>query len=101
MSQPESKLSRQIMDELNRDKGVMVWKNHGGPHMMAGLPDIVGTAYGKFFSLEVKMPAQRANVSKVQQHVHRLIRAAGGYVAVVCSVAEARACLRECIGGHR
>ena len=67
MSQPEAKLSREIMKTL-RLKGYFVFKVHGSEYMMAGLPDIIVCAEGKFVGLETKMPSQRYNTS-VQQRL--------------------------------
>lgn len=87
MSQGESKLSRQIMTEL-RKRGAFVWKNHGGPTMMAGLPDIAGVYRGFFISIETKMPEGREPTS-IQLLRHAQIREAGGVVKVARSVADA------------
>lgn len=84
--QPESRLSRQIMDAL-RAEGAFVWKNHGGPTMMAGLPDIAGCYKGRFFAIETKMPGNEP--TPIQRLRHSEIREAGGIVKVVKSVAEA------------
>jgi Holliday junction resolvase len=88
MSQRESNRSRKIMKEL-RLKGYFCFKVHGGPTMMAGLPDIIVCAEGIFVGLETKEPDERDNVSIKQKLVHRKIRAANGHVAVVCSPSEA------------
>lgn len=94
MSQPESKLSRQIMKTL-RAKGYFAFKIHGGPTMMAGLPDIICCVRGRFVALEIKMPDKRENVSMIQRVVHAKIKAAGGVVEVVTSEREAlRVCAR-------
>lgn len=87
-SQRESKLSRKIMDEL-RAHGAFAFKVHGGPWMMAGLPDIIACVEGRFVALETKNPGDKMQTSKIQLHVHRLIRKAGGTCAVVSSVREA------------
>lgn len=88
MSQPESKLSRKIMEQL-RLQGWFCFKVHGSEHMMAGLPDIMVCAEGQFIGLETKMPQSRDNVSPVQRLVHSKINNAGGTAAVVCSPQEA------------
>lgn len=85
--QPESKLSRDIMTAL-RKRGAFVWKNHGGPTMMSGLPDIAGVYRGFFLGIETKMPGGNAT-SAVQRLRHDQIREAGGIVEVARSVAEA------------
>lgn len=86
MSQPESNLSRAIMREL-RAHGAFVWKNHGGPLTMAGLPDITGVYQGRFIALETKMPGNAP--SKIQLLRHREITTAEGLVCVPHSVLEA------------
>lgn len=88
MSQPESKLSRKIMDAL-RLEGYFCFKVHGSEFMMAGLPDIIVCAEGRFIGLETKLISQRGNVSPRQAYVHSQIEHAGGTAHVVCSPAEA------------
>lgn len=88
MSQPESKLSRKIMDAL-RLEGYFCFKIHGSEYMMAGLPDIIVCAEGRFIGLETKMPSARENVSPIQKHIHWKIELAGGKAMVVCSPQEA------------
>lgn len=88
MSQPESKLSRKIMDRL-RLEGYFAFKVHGSEYMMAGLPDIIVCAQGRFVGLETKMPSTRGNVSPRQSYVHSQIENAGGVAQVVCSPQEA------------
>lgn len=105
MSQPESRLSRQIMNRL-RAMGIFAFKVHGGPTMMAGLPDIIAcvpveirtfddfeagidaSRFGLFVGLETKMP-DGGDASPIQQHVHMRIGDAHGQVFVVRSVDEA------------
>lgn len=94
MAQPESKLSRKIMDEL-RSVGCFCFKVWGSEHMMVGLPDIIGCYRGMFFGLEVKMPDKRSNTSARQEHVMNLIREAGGCSQVVCSPREAIAAILD------
>ena len=96
MSQPESKLSRRIMEAL-RLEGYFCFKVHGSEYMMAGLPDIIVCAEGKFIGLEVKMPSARSNVSPVQRLVHTKIEHAGGVARVVCSPPEALAVVKEAL----
>ena len=84
--QPEAKIVKKIREYLE-EKGVFVFKVHGGPQMLAGLPDLIACAQGLFFGIEVKQPGQRPSVR--QLYVHRLIRKAGGTVIVATSVEEA------------
>jgi hypothetical protein len=99
MSQPESALSRRIMNAL-RAEGYFCNKNHGNEHMMAGLPDITVCAEGLYITLETKLPSKRHNTSPRQEFVHEQIRAAGGIAEVVTSVDEALAVVRRAIA-HR
>lgn len=87
MTQPESRLSRKIITELTK-YGVFAFKIHGGPHMMAGLPDIIACVGGKFVGLETKTPSG-GDATPIQQFVHSKIRKAGGTAIVVRSVDEA------------
>jgi hypothetical protein len=84
MSQPESKLSRQIMDALRR-RGAFVWKNHGGATTMIGLPDIAGVYRGLMIAIETKMPGEESEVTTAQRRVHTKIRDAGGHVLAPCT----------------
>lgn len=86
--QGEAKLSRKIMNEI-RAKGYFCFKVHGGPTMMAGLPDIIVCADGYYIGLETKLPSKRKDTSPRQDYVHELIRQAGGTAVVVCSAVEA------------
>lgn len=69
---------------------VFCFKVHGGPFMMAGLPDIIACVDGKFIGLETKMP-DGAGPSQIQVMVHGMIKHAGGQATVVRSVAQALA----------
>lgn len=96
MSQPESKLSRKIMDRL-RLEGYFCFKVHGSEFMMSGLPDIIVCAEGKFIGLETKMPNDRGNVSPRQRYVHTQIEHAQGIAAVICSPQEALDVVKEAL----
>jgi hypothetical protein len=91
-----------------RAMGVFCFKVHGGPTMMAGLPDIIAcvpvavdvavpdgigldvqpTLMGIFVGLETKNP-DGGDPTPVQQHVHAKIGQAYGRVYVVRSVQDA------------
>lgn len=88
MSQAESKLSREIMEEL-RLHGWFCFKVHGNEFTMVGLNDIIVCAEGYFIGLETKTPEKRANVSTEQKRIHAKIKAAKGQAVVVCSKEEA------------
>lgn len=100
MSQPESKLSRRIMEAL-RAQGWFVFKVHGSEMMMAGLPDLIICAEGLFIGLETKMPDKRTNTSPRQDLVHARIIEAGGTARVVCGPDEAVQIVRETLEAHR
>ena len=96
MAQAESRISRAIMTAL-RAEGYFCFKVHGSEHMMAGLPDIIVCAEGRFIGLETKRPTERFHTSKRQDYVHELIAAAGGKAYVVTSVQEALEAVREAL----
>lgn len=86
MSQPEARLQRKIQAAL-KSRGAWCFKIHGGPTMMAGLPDLIMCYRGQFIGLEVKMP--EGVVSAIQKRRIQEIRDAGGSAYVVRSVASA------------
>ena len=89
MTQPESRLSSNILGAVRQRPRVFAWKVWGGDVQMAGLPDIAGIVEGKFFGIESKMPGKRDNLSPKQELVHESIRRALGAVKVCCSIKEA------------
>lgn len=94
MTQPESRLSRNIQTAL-RLEGWFCFKVHGSEHMMAGLPDIIVCAHGMFIGLETKMPGKESNTSPRQDYVHQKIKDAEGEVFVVSSIEDAVRRVRE------
>ena len=44
-----------LIKALNEYESVFAWKNHGGMYGQIGISDIVGVAFGKFLSLELKI----------------------------------------------
>jgi hypothetical protein len=86
MSQPESRLQREIQTAVKR-RGAFCFKIHGSEYMMAGLPDLIICYRGRFIGLEVKMPGGRLSVR--QGYVHGRLKAAGATIAVVTSVQAA------------
>jgi hypothetical protein len=69
-----------------RGQGAYAVKLHGGAFQQAGLPDIMAILNGCVMFLEVK--TERGKVSRIQEHCHGKMRAAGANVAVVRSVVE-------------
>lgn len=81
--QPEAKIGRKIREYLD-GIGAFTFKVHGGPQMMAGLPDIICCYKGFFIGIEVKQPGQRPTPR--QEFVHSMISRAKGVVIVATSV---------------
>lgn len=98
MAQRESKLSRKIISELEKRK-IFCFKIHGGPFMMAGLPDIIACVDGRFVGLETKNP-DGGDPTRIQQFVHRKIMQSGGVVYVVRSVEQAVSAVEREMGAH-
>lgn len=90
MSQPESRLQRKIQVAA-KARGAFVFKIHGGPTMMVGLPDLIMCYRGQFVAMEVKMPD--GVTSKIQERRHAEIDDAGGHAFVVRSVQDAERAL--------
>jgi Holliday junction resolvase len=84
--QPEAKIGRKIREYIE-ERGGFVFKVHGGPQMMAGLPDLIACIQGLFFGIEVKQPGQ--NPTARQVFVHKMIQRSGGVAIVAHSVEEA------------
>lgn len=84
--QPEAKIGKKIREYIE-ERGGFVFKVHGGPQMMAGLPDLIACIQGLFIGIEVKQPGQ--NPTARQQFVHKLIQRSGGVAIVAHSVEEA------------
>jgi hypothetical protein len=97
----------QIQDEirlaLSEEPGLVLWRNnvgvaqHRGARVAYGLAvgsaDLIGCLNGRFVALEVKTATGR--LAPDQRRWADLVRARGGYVATVRSVAEARAAIAE------
>jgi hypothetical protein len=91
MTQPESRLSREIQKAL-RKRGAFCFKVHGSEYMMAGLPDIIVCYRGMFIALETKTPEGK-DPTRRQRYVHDRINNADGVVSVPRTVADALAVL--------
>lgn len=83
--QPEARIGKKIREYLE-SKGAFVFKVHGGPQMMAGLPDLIVCFEGCFIGVEVKQPGQKPTAR--QLFVHSLIKRAGGEVVVATCVED-------------
>lgn len=85
----ESKLTRNMVKKINEMPHTWARKIHGGPHQRAGIPDILGCTYGRFFGLEVKMPGKENNLTELQEYALKGILEAGGRAGLVTTVDEA------------
>ena len=70
------------------DNGAFIFKIHGGPQMMSGLPDLIACLHGKFIGTEVKQPGRTPTAR--QKFVHSLIMRSGGTVIVATSVDDVK-----------
>lgn len=84
--QPEARIGKKIREHIEA-RGGFVFKVHGGPQMMNGLPDLICCIQGLFIGIEVKQPGH--NPTERQKFVHSLIRRSGGVAIVAHSVEEA------------
>lgn len=89
----ESALVRKIRKKLKTSYGKDLWifKSHGGPDQIRGLPDLIGAYHGYFVAMEVKKPG--GDATDLQAFTMEQIRAAGGYATVIHSFEEAAAFL--------
>jgi Holliday junction resolvase len=90
----EKDLNKKIRDKLAKNPETACFRVHGGPHGVRGLPDIVGCSQGFFFAFEVKLPGKKNTLTMIQAKKLRDLEEAGGIVAVVTTVLEARKALR-------
>jgi Holliday junction resolvase len=84
----EKAIQADIVKHL-RASGAWVFKVHGGPMQLKGVPDLVGCWHGVMFALEVKKPGER--LTAIQAHIIEQIKAAGGVAGRVECVADVEA----------
>ena len=89
----ESDIVTSILRHLKTVPGCFAWKTHGGMYGTAGIPDIIACVEGRFFAFEVK--TESGKVTPLQAATIQKILTAGGMAAVVRSVDEVRAILRQ------
>lgn len=90
----EAALTTKIKAMLEK-RGAYVNVNHGSPFQRKGRPDIEACLWGLFIAFEVKLPRRQKTVTALQTETLREIVQAGGYSAVVTSVAEAEELLHK------
>jgi len=91
---PESVLVRSIVQAILREHpDAWVFKVHGSPYQMAGVPDLLVCIHGRLVAIEVKMPRPGESLAAAldratpgQRHQIARIRKAGGSAGVVTSV---------------
>ena len=87
MRGPESRLTKKILDVLNRIPRTKAIKLHGSRYSVAGTPDLLVVSDGKALLLEVKTASGRT--TPIQDVQLRQWRDAGALVATVRSVDDA------------
>lgn len=102
MSNPETKVQRQILDYLERRR-ILSWRNNSGILKIGnrliylapkGSPDIIGVLpNGRFFGCEVKM--QREGLTLDQSAFHKKLRDNGALVFVARNIDDVARALRE------
>lgn len=90
--QREGKLSLDIQHMI-RERGGWCYKVWGNALTPAGIPDIICCYHGLFVAFETKTPT--GELSRIQEHTHKKMRAANAFVFVPRSVEEASAALDE------
>lgn len=88
---PEGKITDAIIAYLRSRPKTWCVKIAAGPFQSAGLPDVIGCDFGRFFAFEVKQPGKTA--TPLQSAVLAAIRRAGGIAEVATSVEQARVAL--------
>ncbi len=90
----EKGITNAILRYLGTLSGCYRWKQHGGPYGCAGLPDIICCMNGRFVAFEVKRP-KGGRLTKLQEVAIGKIRDAGGVAAVVTSLDEVKAVVKN------
>lgn len=87
----ESTITAAIKKAAEAD-GWWVMKIHGGPHQLAGVPDLLCIRNGLAVFLEVKQPGKKATALQVRR-MAEITRKGGAPCDVVTSTCEAAAAL--------
>lgn len=91
----ESDIVKSIMKYLKSVPRCFCWKEHGGMYGTAGIPDIICCYRGKFVAFEVK--TETGKTTALQESVINKIQKCGGKAAVVRSVENVKAALKEMV----
>lgn len=79
MRKEESKFTDKVKADIKKIEGVWFYKT--SEIARRGIPDIIGCIRGKFFALEIK--TELGKLDLLQDHTLILIKASGGFGAVV------------------
>ena len=93
----EKDIVNAIMRYLKTVPGCFAWKEHGGPHGTAGIPDVIVCYRGRFVAFEVK--TETGKLTKLQETMLTRINAAKGNAYKVTSVDEVRRIISHLNGG--
>lgn len=99
--QPESKLVKKILVQLEGKLGGSWNKIHGGSYQNSGISDILGCVEGHYVALEVKVPGRENTLTNLQAKFLEEIRKAGGTAAMVTSPEQALEIVREGLENRR
>jgi len=89
----EAAIVKAIVSRIRAEyHGALVLKYHGGPHSVAGHPDLYGAVYSRAFALEVKRPGGRPTA--LQSARLDEWRRGGAITGVVTSADEAVGVIR-------
>lgn len=102
---PETRLVGRIVKALEAaHPSCWTLKVHGGPYQRAGVPDLIAVVDGHPFAFEVKAPRPGESREALERRVTALQRKelanltqAGAKVAVVASVEEVLAIVKDCL----
>lgn len=83
----EAEITKRSVKAL-RKRGHFAVKIHGGPHQVAGLPDISACIRGHFVGIEMKASGKEGTLTEKQAKKLRDIKKAGGVTAVCTSVEQ-------------
>ena len=89
----EKSITNKILSYLKSLDHCFCFKNHGGRHGTAGIPDIICCFHGRFIAFEVK--TDKGKLTKLQEIMMRRIEAAKGKAYKVTSVEEVKKILKH------
>ena len=84
----EAALTKKIRLKLKERFGGCFFKMAGGPYMIVGLPDLIGTVQGYFIAIEVKLPGKEDNLTERQALVLKELSEKGECLAFMTASAE-------------